>query len=112
MQIASPAPLSQDVQEATSAVSAPPPAPAAPIGPDEQAQLSELDAQIATVLEEIDQREETLAILISSADEQREIPLVDDPQFREISQRLPKLQADLQTLRERRNKIQPAAATP
>jgi hypothetical protein len=42
----------------------------------------------------------------------RAAPLVDDPQFREISQTLPKLQADLQTLRERRNKIQPTAATP
>jgi hypothetical protein len=51
-------------------------------------------------------------VLISSTDEQRATPIVDDPQFREISQSLPKLQADLQTLRERRNKIQPTAPTP
>jgi hypothetical protein len=111
-QIAAPAPLSQDVQDEVSAVSAPPPAPAAPIDPDEQAQLSELDSKIEAVQGEIAQREETLASLISTSDEQRTTPLVDDPQFREISQTLPKLQADLQTLRERRNKIQPTAATP
>jgi hypothetical protein len=111
-EIAAPAPLAQDVQDEASAVSAPPPAPAAPIDPDEQAQLSQLDAKIEAVQSEIAQREETLASLISTADEQRTTPLVDDPQFREISQTLPKLQADLQTLRERRNKIQPTAATP
>jgi hypothetical protein len=111
-QVAAPAPLAQDVQDEASAVSAPPPAPAAPIDPDEQAQLSQLDAKIEAVQSEIAQREETLASLISTADEERTTPLVDDPQFREISQTLPKLQADLQTLRERRNKIQPTAATP
>lgn len=111
-QVAAPAPLAQDVQDEASAVSAPPPAPAAPIDPDEQAQLSELDAKIEAVQGEIAQREETLASLISTADDERTTPLVDDPQFREISQTLPKLQADLQTLRERRNKIQPTAATP
>lgn len=111
-QVAAPAPLAQDVQDEASAVSAPPPAPAAPIDPDEQAQLSELDSKIEAVQGEIAQREETLASLISTADDQRTTPLVDDPQFREISQTLPKLQADLQTLRERRNKIQPTAATP
>ncbi len=114
-QVASPAPLSQDMQELqdeSSGVSAPPPAPAAPITPEDEAQLSELDQKIEVVQGQIAQREETLAALISSSDEQRTAPLVDDPQFREISQTLPKLQADLQTLRERRNKIQPTAATP
>jgi hypothetical protein len=111
-QYASPAPLSRDVQDETSAVSAPPPAPPAPIGPGEQAELDELDQQIDAVLDQIGQREETLAVLISSSDDQRAMAIVDDPQFREISQSLPKLQADLQTLRERRNKIQPAATTP
>jgi len=109
---AAPAPLSQDVQDEVSAVSAPPPAPVAPVAPEEQAQLDELDQKIDAVQGQIAQREETLAALISTPDEQRTTPLVDDPQFREISQTLPKLQADLQTLRERRNKIQPTAATP
>ena len=111
-QVAAPAPLSQDVQDEVSAVSAPPPAPIAPVAPEEQAQLDELDQKIDAVQGQIAQREETLAALISTPDEQRTMPLVDDPQFREISQTLPKLQADLQTLRERRNKIQPTAATP
>ena len=88
------------------------PAPVAPVAPEEQAQLDELDQKIDAVQGQIAQREETLAALISTPDEQRTTPLVDDPQFREISQTLPKLQADLQTLRERRNKIQPTAATP
>jgi tetrahydromethanopterin S-methyltransferase subunit G len=111
-QVAAPAPLSEDVNDETSAVSSPPPAPALPTDPKDQAQLDELDQKIEAVQGEIAQREESLAALISTPDDQRSTPLVDDPQFREISQRLPKLQADLQTLREQRNKIQPTAATP
>lgn len=110
--IAAPAPLSQDVRDELSAVSAPPPAPIIPLDPEQQAAVNELDQQIEGIQSEIAKREETLAALISTTDEQRTTPLVDDPAFREISQRLPKLQADLQTLRERRNKIQPAASTP
>jgi hypothetical protein len=110
--IAAPAPLSQDVRDELSAVSAPPPAPIIPLDPEQQAAVDELDQQIEGIQSEIAKREETLAALISTTDEQRTTPLVDDPAFREISQRLPKLQADLQTLRERRNKIQPAASTP
>jgi prefoldin subunit 5 len=93
-------------------VSAAPPAAAIELEPKEQAAISELDQQIESVQAEIAEREETLATLISTSDEDRTTPLVDDPAFREISQRLPKLQADLQTLRERRNKIQPTASTP
>ena len=110
--IAAPTPFSQDVRDETSAVSSPPPAPIAPLDPEQQAALTELDRQIEGIEGEIAKREDTLAALISTSDEQRTTPLVDDPAFREISQRLPKLQADLQTLRERRNKIQPTAPTP
>lgn len=111
-EIASPAPIEQDLRDESSAVSAPPPAAPIELDPTEQAAVTELDQQIDGVKAEIAQREETLAALISTADEQRTTPLVDDPAFREISQRLPKLQAELQTLRERRNKIQPTAPTP
>ena len=111
-EIASPAPIEQDLRDESSAVSAPPPAAPIELEPKEQAAVTELDQQIEGVKAEIAQREETLAALISTADEQRTTPLVDDPAFREISQRLPKLQAELQTLRERRNKIQPTAPTP
>ena len=111
-EIASPAPIEQDLRDESSAVSAPPPAAPIELDPKEQAAVTELDQQIDGVKAEIAQREETLAALISTADEQRTTPLVDDPAFREISQRLPKLQAELQTLRERRNKIQPTAPTP
>jgi hypothetical protein len=110
--IAAPTPLSEDVRDETSAVSSPPPAPVIPLDPEQQAVVAELDEQIEVVQGEIAKREDTLAALISTADEERTTPLVDDPAFREISQRLPKLQADLQTLRERRNKIQPTAPTP
>jgi hypothetical protein len=109
--IAAPTPLSE-MCATDSAVSSPPPAPMIPLDPEQQAVVAELDEQIEDVQSEIAKREDTLASLISTADEQRTTPLVDDPAFREISQRLPKLQADLQTLRERRNKIQPTASTP
>jgi len=112
IEIASPAPDSPDLRDASSAVSAAPPAAPIELEPKQQAAVNELDQQIEGVQAEIAQREETLAALISTSDEQRTTPLVDDPAFREISQRLPKLQADLQTLRERRNKIQPTAPTP
>jgi hypothetical protein len=111
-EIAAPAPIEQDLRDESSAVSAPPPAAPIELDAKEQAAVTELDQQIEGVQAEIAQREETLAALISTSDEQRTTPLVDDPAFREISQRLPKLQADLQTLRERRNKIQPTAPTP
>lgn len=107
-------PLSSDAPEPVDEVeidpvSAPPPAPVAPLGPQQTAELAKLDGQIESLEGEIAKREEKLAALISTSDDQRSTPLVDDPGFREISQRLPKLQAELQTLRERRNKIQPPA---
>lgn len=107
-----PPPLASDVEpepEPIDPVSSPPPAPVAPLAPAQSAEIAKIDGQIAKLEDEIAAREEKLAALISSADEQRSTPLVDDPAFREISQRLPKLQAELQTLRERRNEIQPPA---
>ncbi|RIK91062.1 MAG: hypothetical protein DCC71_25285 [Proteobacteria bacterium] len=106
------APLESDVLPEPDPVSAPPPAPVVPLEPKQAAELAKLDGAIEELESEIAQREERLAALISTADEQRTTPLVDDPAFREISQKLPKLQSELQALRERRNKIQPATATP
>jgi len=106
-EIAAPAPLAEDVPEPIDPVSSPPPAPVAPLEPTQSAEVAKLDGQIEALEGEIAAREEKLALLISTSDQQRATPLVDDPAFREISQRLPKLQAELQTLRARRNKIQP-----
>ncbi len=100
------APLAADKPSDPDPVSAPPPAPVAPLAPKQTAELAKIDGQIQTLEAEISDHEEKLATLISTADDQK--PLVDDPKFREISQRLPKLQAELQSLREERNKIQPA----
>lgn len=107
-----PAPLATDAEPEMDPVSAPPPAPVAALEPKQAAELAKLDEQIDSVESQIAQREEKLAALISSSEDQRTTALVDDPSFREISQQLPKLQAELQTLRDRRNKIQPAAPTP
>jgi len=104
-----PAPLATDAKAEVDPVSAPPPAPLAPLAPKQSAELAKIDGQIKSLEAEISEREEKLAALISTADGQRSAPLVDDPNFREISQRLPKLQAELQTLRARRNEIQPTA---
>ena len=107
-----PAPLATDAEPEMDPVSAPPPAPVAALEPKQAAELAKLDEQIDGVESQIEQREEKLAALISSSEDQRTTALVDDPSFREISQQLPKLQAELQTLRDRRNKIQPTAPTP
>lgn len=107
-----PMPLATDAEPEIDPVSAPPPAPVAVLAPKQAAELAKLDAEIDTVENRIEVREEKLAALISSSEDQRGAALVDDPDFREISQELPKLQAELQTLRDRRNKIQPAAPTP
>jgi len=101
------APAASDEPAAPDPVSAPPPAPIAPLAPKQTAELAKLDGQIQSLEAEISTHEEKLATLISTADGKK--PLVDDPSFREISQRLPKLQAELQSLREQRNKIQPPA---
>ena len=109
-----PPPLSSELLPSEAAletdpVSAPPPAPLAPLTPKQGEEVVKIDTQIESLEGQIADREEKLAMLLSSTDEERAAPLIDDPKFREIAQVLPKLQAELQTLRERRNKIQPPA---
>jgi len=82
------------------------------LAPDEQAELAALDAQIAEVEQKIASDEEALMVLISENEASQQDALVDDPHFRDIAQRLPRLQADLERLRERRAQIQPAVSHP
>ncbi|MCZ7620019.1 MAG: hypothetical protein M5U32_17590 [Myxococcota bacterium] len=92
-----------------------PPAPAAvaapaprPLEPDEQLKLDELDREIAGIEGEIARDEETLMLLISETEAAEQNALVDDPRFRDVAKRLPRLQADLERLREQRARIQPS----
>lgn len=94
---------------APAAVAAPAPRD---LAPDEAEELAKLDAQISEVEAEIARDEEALMGLISSDEATRHDALVDDPKFRDIAQRLPQLQADLERLRERRAQIQPAVSRP
>lgn len=82
------------------------------LAPDEQEQLAALDAQIEEVEAKIASDEEALMALISDDGGTPQGALVDDPHFRDIAQRLPKLQADLERLRERRAQIQPVVPSP
>jgi len=81
-----------------------------PRTPADAVEIAELDRQIADLEAKVAKDEDSLTTLISVPDQQRKGPLVDDPQFREIAKRLPKLQADLQALRERRGKYELAPA--
>ena len=94
---------------APAAVASPAPRP---LGSEERAELADLDARIAEVEAEIARDEETLLELISAQESARHEVLVDDPRFRDVAQRLPRLQADLERLRERRAQIEPAAPHP
>lgn len=94
---------------APAAVAAPAPRD---LAPDEEEELAKLDAQISEVEAKIARDEEALMGLISSDEAARHDALVDDPKFRDIAQRLPQLQADLERLRERRAQIQPAVSRP
>jgi hypothetical protein len=89
-----------------------PPAPAAVAAPAPATDLSDLDARIRALEQEIAQDEETLMTLISETEPERKAPLADDPAFREIAQRLPKKQAELDTLREQRGRFEPPSARP
>lgn len=83
-------------------------APAPPaLAPDERAKLEELDREIASIEGEIARDEETLMVILGETDSVEQNTLVDDPRFRDVAQRLPRLQADLERLRERRARIQP-----
>lgn len=92
-----------DEPPAPAAVAAPAPA----LEPDERARLEELDREIASIEGEIARDEETLMGILSETDSVEQNTLVDDPRFRDVAQRLPRLQADLERLRERRARIQP-----
>lgn len=113
-----PEPVAAPSEEPTARPAEPvaPAAVAAPaprhLPPDEQAELAGLDAEIAEVEARIAQDEEALMVLISATDEAPRTALVDDPRFRDIAERLPRLQADLERLRERRAQIQPAVSRP
>jgi hypothetical protein len=90
---------------APAAVAAPAPHP---LEPDEQAKLEQLDREIAGIEDEIARDEETLMLLLSETEAVEQNVLVDDPRFRDVAQRLPRLQADLERLREQRARIQPS----
>ena len=81
-----------------------------PRKPVDATELADLDHQIAVLEDKIAKDEDALTALISVPEPQRKGPLVDDPKFREIAKRLPKLQADLQSLRDRRGQVQLAPA--
>jgi hypothetical protein len=112
------APPAAEPPEAASARSAleEPPAPAPVAAPPRDAEttaaLGQLDGQIAALEGEIARDEEALMQLISATEGERKGPIVDDPKFREIAQRLPRLQADLEALRERRGSIEPTPVRP
>ena len=83
-------------------------APAPPaLEPAERAKLEELDREIASLEGEIAKDEETLMVILSETDAAEQNTLVDDPRFRTVAQRLPRLQEDLERLRERRARIAP-----
>jgi hypothetical protein len=96
-------------EPSTPAVAAPAPRE---LAPDEHEELAKLDAEIAEMEARIARDEEALMVLISEGEAGSQDALVDDPHFRDIAQRLPKLQADLERLRERRAQIQPALSRP
>lgn len=68
-------------------------------------ELEALDARIAEVEAEIARDEGVLKGLISDPGLDEEVPLFDRPEFLEISERLPQLQARLEELREERAKL-------
>ncbi|MDJ0866500.1 MAG: hypothetical protein QNK03_10360 [Myxococcota bacterium] len=80
--------------------------------PAVEEEIAEIDAEIAAIEGSIAQDEEALLALISVLASDRDGVLADDPQFREIAQRLPQLEADLRQLRERRAALEPESATP
>jgi hypothetical protein len=83
-----------------------------PRTPADAAAIAELDRQIADLEARVAKDEDALSALISVPEQQRKGQLVDDPHFREIAKRLPKLQADLQALRERRGTLELSPAPP
>jgi len=70
------------------------------------AEREALDARIAATEAEIARDENLLKDLISDPALDAEVPLFDRPEFLEVSQRLPMLQAQLQELRDERAKLE------
>jgi uncharacterized coiled-coil protein SlyX len=69
-----------------------------------RAPTSDLDARIATLEAQIANDEDAIKNLLSTPPAEGATPLPQTPEFREIARRLPKLQADLQALREKRDR--------
>jgi len=69
------------------------------------AQQEALDARIAELQTEINRDENFLKGLISDPDLDADVPLFDRPEFLEVSRRLPKLQEQLQELRDERAQL-------
>jgi hypothetical protein len=76
--------------------------------PAQEARLApaegDLDQRIAALEAEIARDEEALKDLLSQAPAESGAAIADQPEFREIAKRLPKLQADLRALREERSR--------
>ena len=104
-------PLPDPVDEPLGPAAVAAPAPRA-LAPGEQAELEQLDREIAGLEAEVARDEEALMALLGETESAQQNVLVDDPRFREIAQRLPRLQADLERLRTRRAEIQPSVSRP
>lgn len=70
------------------------------------AHQEDLDEQISALQAEIARDEDVLKGLISNPDLDAETPLFNRPEFLEISQRLPQLQAQLEALRAQRSRLE------
>lgn len=83
------------------------PVPGTPAGTGVDRQAArELEPRIAALEQEIARDEEALKLLISQpAAPDAEDPLLDSDELREIARRLPRLQADLAALHERRARL-------
>lgn len=75
------------------------------------ADTSGLDARIAGLEAEIARDEDALKDFLSAAPSEGDAALPSTPAFREIARRLPKLQADLRSLREQRARAGGASAS-
>lgn len=75
---------------------------------EDVAELSSLDGEISDLENEIAAGEERLLALLGTTPGASENELADDPEFRDIAERLPAMQADLEALRVRRGELAPA----
>jgi hypothetical protein len=70
------------------------------------AERAALDAEIADLEDRVARDEEALVELLANPDDSEDAELPEKPEFREIALRLPKLQAELRELRERRSQLE------